>query len=76
MIGVIKVLKEWFGFIKSEEFGWDVFFHANNLVWVAFNDLREWDKLEFEIGEWKNWKKQWVNVKLVSEAQDNPGMDD
>jgi cold shock CspA family protein len=31
MEGTIKVLKERFGFIKSEENEGDIFFHANNL---------------------------------------------
>jgi cold shock CspA family protein len=41
MKGTIKVLKEAFGFIKSDESESDVFFHANNLEGVAFNDLNE-----------------------------------
>jgi cold shock CspA family protein len=31
MIGTIKVLKNGFGFIKSDEVAEDVFFHSNNL---------------------------------------------
>lgn len=65
MIGVIKVLKEGFGFIKSEENNGDIFFHANNLVWTSFDELEQWMEVSFEIGEWKNWKSQWVDVKLV-----------
>ena len=64
MIGIIKVLKDGFGFIKSDEVTDDVFFHANNLVWVWFDELENWQKVSFEIGEWKNWKKQWINVTL------------
>ena len=66
MKGVIKVLKDGFGFIKSEEWKDDVFFHANNLEWVDFNELNVDDVMIFEIGEWKNWKKQWINVRLES----------
>ncbi len=65
MKGVIKVLKEGFGFIKSDEVENDVFFHANNLVDVDFNNLNEGDTLEFEIGEGKNGKEQAINVSLV-----------
>ncbi len=64
MQGTIKVLKEGFGFLKVEGND-DVFFHANNLEWVDFNELNEGETLEFEIGEWKNGKSQAVNVTLV-----------
>jgi len=69
MKGTIKVLKEGFGFIKSEEAENDVFFHANNLEGVEFNDLNEGETLEFEIGEGKNGKEQAINVTLVAEAE-------
>ena len=64
MQGIIKVLKEGFGFIKSEEAESDVFFHANNLEGVEFNDLEEGQTLNFEIGEGKNGKDQAINVTL------------
>lgn len=62
MQGTIKVLKEGFGFIKTD--GNDVFFHANNLQWVDFDDLSEGNEVNFEIGEGKNGKKQAMNVTL------------
>jgi cold shock protein len=65
MKGIIKVLKEGFGFIKGEGEGGDVFFHANNLEGVAFNDLQEGMELSFEIGDGKNGKKQAVNVQVA-----------
>ncbi len=40
-----------FGFIKVEGMDKDLFFHSNELVNVAFDDLRQGDKVEFEIGE-------------------------
>ena len=64
MKGSIKVLKTGFGFIKSDEVENDVFFHANNLVWIAFDELTEWQTVSFEIGEWKNWKQQAIDVKV------------
>jgi CspA family cold shock protein len=67
MIGTIKVLKEGFGFIKSEDSESDVFFHANNLEGVEFRDLNEGETLEFEIGEGKNGKEQAINVTLVQD---------
>ena len=53
MTGTIKTIKEnGFGFISSEELnGKDLFFHGNELVGVAFNDLREGDKVTFETAE-------------------------
>ncbi len=64
MKGTIKVLKEGFGFIKTEDGSNDVFFHANNLEGVEFNDLNEGDTLEYEMGEGRNGKQQAVNVTL------------
>ena len=66
MQGTIKVLKEGFGFIKSDEASSDVFFHANNLEGVNFDDLNTDDTLEFEMGEGRNGKEQAINVSLVS----------
>ena len=53
MTGTIKTLKEnGFGFISAEALnGKDIFFHGNALVGVAFNDLREGDKVTFETEE-------------------------
>lgn len=65
MKGTIKVLKNGFGFIKSSESADDVFFHSNNLEWVSFDELEEGNTVSFEIGDGKNGKKQWINVKLV-----------
>ena len=50
--GVIAGLTDkGFGFIKCEGMEKDLFFHSNELVNVAFDDLRQGDKVEFEIGE-------------------------
>ena len=40
-----------FGFIKVEGMAKDLFFHSNELIDVRFDDLREGDKVQFEIGE-------------------------
>lgn len=64
MTGTIKVLKEGFGFITVDGQD-DVFFHANNLEGVDFNDLQEGQTLSFEIGEGRNGKTQAINVTLV-----------
>lgn len=50
MTGTIKRLTDKnFGFIAREEGGNDLFFHANSLVDVEFDSLREGDKVEFEV---------------------------
>ncbi len=49
MEGTIKTLTErGFGFIarEGEE---DIFFHSNDLVDVRFDDLKEGDKVTFEV---------------------------
>ncbi len=50
--GVIASLTEkGFGFIKVEGMEKDLFFHMNDLVDVKFEDLRQGDKVSFEVGE-------------------------
>lgn len=40
-----------FGFIKVEGMGKDLFFHSNELVDVRFDELRQGDTVQFEVGE-------------------------
>jgi len=40
-----------FGFIKREGMEKDLFFHSNELKNVKFEELREGDKVSFEVGE-------------------------
>lgn len=50
--GTIKKLTDrGFGFITPGEGGKDLFFHSKELQGVQFNDLREGDAVDFEIGE-------------------------
>jgi len=65
MQGSIKVLKNGFGFIASEETEGDVFFHASQLEDIEFNALQEGNEVSFEIGDGNNGKKQALNVRLV-----------
>ena len=64
MKGTIKVLKNGFGFIKSEETENDTFFHLSGLKDVEFDELKEGDAVTFEVGEGNNWKTQAINVEL------------
>jgi len=50
MEGTIKKLTDrGFGFIAREGEEKDLFFHSNSLTGVAFNDLKEGDKVKFEV---------------------------
>lgn len=52
MQGTIKKLTDKnFGFISQEGSEKDLFFHANELVGVDFNDLREGDAVSFEVND-------------------------
>ena len=66
MKGTIKVLKEGFGFISSEEAKDDTFFHASSLQGCSFDELSVGDTLYFEIGEGNNGKTQATGVTNVA----------
>tara|TARA_B100000745_G_C19785194_1_gene257425 strand:+ start:76 stop:276 length:201 start_codon:yes stop_codon:yes gene_type:complete len=48
---IARVTDRGFGFIKPEEGDKDLFFHANEVQGVEFNDLREGDAVTFEISD-------------------------
>jgi CspA family cold shock protein len=49
--GTIARLNNGYGFITRDGEEKDLFFHVNELQGVAFDDLREGDKVQFEVGE-------------------------
>lgn len=50
--GTIKRLTDrGFGFIAVEGSEKDLFFHSKELVGVEYNDLREGDKVQFEVAD-------------------------
>lgn len=48
---IVRLNPKRFGFIKRDGQEKDLFFHANELVDVTFEDLREGDKVTFEVGQ-------------------------
>lgn len=48
---IARVTDRGFGFISREGEQKDLFFHSNELQNVQFNDLREGDKVTFEVAE-------------------------
>lgn len=48
---IARVTDRGFGFITPDEGDKDVFFHAENVVEVEFNDLQEGDAVTFDVEE-------------------------
>jgi len=46
-----KVEEKGFGFIKRDGQEKDLFFHSNELKNISFDELREGDKVSFEVGD-------------------------
>ncbi len=44
-------MEKGFGFIKLDGQEKDLFFHSNELVGTTFNELREGDKVTFEVAD-------------------------
>jgi CspA family cold shock protein len=50
MTGTIKTkIDKGFGFIQQDGESKDLFFHANDLVGITFDDLQTGDKVTFEV---------------------------
>jgi len=65
--GTIKRLTDrGFGFISIEGKEKDLFFHSNELVDVKFEDLKEGDKVQFEVGQSDKGENA-TKVSLVKE---------
>lgn len=46
---IVRLNEKRFGFIKVEGMEKDLFFHANELVGTTWEDLREGDKVSFQV---------------------------
>ncbi len=68
--GTIKRLTDrGFGFITVEGEEKDLFFHSNELVGVTFEQLKEGDKVQFEIADSPKGKNA-TKVSLASADQE------
>ena len=66
--GVIARLTDrGFGFISREGEEKDLFFHSNELVDVEYNDLKEGDKVTFEVADGPKGPNA-TKVSLVTEG--------
>ncbi len=67
MNGIIKKLiaDKGFGFISVEGQEKDLFFHSNSLVDVQFADLKEGDKVTFDVEQAEKGPRA-INVKRVA----------
>ena len=72
--GTIKaILDRGFGFIKTGE-GTEIFFHRSDLQNVTFDNLRQGQEVEFEVGQGTDGRSRAVGVKLVeTQAADEGG---
>ena len=61
---IARLTDRGFGFISQEGEEKDLFFHSNELQGVEYNDLREGDKVTFEVGEGPKGPNA-TNVKRV-----------
>ena len=66
---IARLTDRGFGFISVEGEEKDLFFHSNELKNVEFKDLREGDKVTFEIGESPKGPNA-VNVNKSEPAQE------
>ena len=65
MTGRIKLLNEkGFGFIKSDDGGKDIFFHATGLLNADWTALAKDDKVEFSVEDTPKGKKA-IGIRLM-----------
>jgi cold shock protein len=48
---IARLTDRGFGFIKQDGQEKDLFFHSKELVGITFEELREGDKVSFEVGD-------------------------
>jgi len=69
---IARLTPQGFGFIKRDGEEKDLFFHSNELVGVKYDELREGDKLTFEVAQSPKGPNA-VKVSRVAYATKNTG---
>jgi len=72
---IARLTDKGFGFIKREGEEKDLFFHSNELVGVAYDDLREGDTVQFEVAQGEKGLNA-VKVSPVTSDDSNDSSDD
>ena len=73
--GTIKaILDRGFGFIKTGE-DTEIFFHRSELQNVTFDNLRQGQEVEFELGQGSDGRSRAVGVRIVETQVADEGGD-
>jgi len=71
IVGVVKFLKDKeFGFIKSEAYNQDIYFHKSN-VKNGINSIREGSQVVFSLKANKDGKLRGKNIEVINESNQN-----
>lgn len=63
---IVRINPKGFGFITQEGKDKDLFFHATGLVGIAFDQVREGDKVRFEVATTDDGRLNAVQVTVVN----------
>lgn len=69
---IARVTDRGFGFITPENGEKDIFFHANELNGISFDELREGDPVTFEIANGPKGPAATNVMRAAAQAQDLP----
>lgn len=73
---IIRKRSEGYGFIKPDDGGKDVFFHATSVVDVTFDELQEGDTVSFDIEQGDKGPAAANVTKVGGAANDNRPADE
>ena len=59
-----RLMDRGYGFIKTEDEK-DLFFHRNDIEEVEFDNLREGQQVEFEVGRGRDGRQKAVRVRVA-----------
>merc|ERR1719197_1041061 len=64
---IVGIRSAGFGFIRPRDGGSDVYFHATSCRDIRFDELREGDEVEYEMGEdHRSGKERAIDVRLMN----------